>query len=296
VIVPAFNALPWMAETLRSICAQLMRDIEVIVVDDGSTDGTREFVTHFGQADRRVRCIAQRNGGIAEARNAGAAVAVGEFITFLDADDLWAPDKLTRQLELIQGRRDAAALTGIRRFSVTTEGVRELAETRPPSGDRSAGYLRSLMFLRSSEMVGIATCLAPRSEWASLGGYDASLSTAEDWDMWFRLARKFELLTVPGEPLQFYRKRADSVTTNSRVDRNFVAWRSILRKQLTMGGVSRADVRRAITSKRIECAETCRVQGDAASALRLLAGSLADPAVVLRPDFYVACARLVRGS
>jgi glycosyltransferase involved in cell wall biosynthesis len=296
VIVPAYNAMPFLAETLESICAQTIEDLEVIVVDDGSTDSTAEYTQEFGRCDARVRCLSIANGGVARARDSGVAAAAGRYVSFLDSDDLWAPAKLERQLALIRNRTDVAALTGIRRFSVEAGVKRWGFDTLPPAGKPSAEHLHRLLFLRNTEMVGIASCLAPTSVWRTLGGYDSSLVTAEDWDMWFRVARKLELEVVPGEPLQYYRKRSGSLTTQSNLDRDFNAWRTILRKQHFLGRVSSVDARRAIAMKRLECAEMNRVRGHTVDCLRDLACSLADPSLFMRRAFHKTCVRIVFGG
>jgi glycosyltransferase involved in cell wall biosynthesis len=294
VIVPAYNAMPWLAETLASICAQTMTDLEVIVVDDGSTDDTAQYALECSRRDSRVRCLSKPNGGLARARNSGMAEAVGRYLTFLDSDDLWAPEKLARQLQLIEGRPRTAVLSGIRRF-YDLGGARQWSfDTAPRGGLPGGDYLRSLLFLRNTEMVGIASCLAPAEAWRELGGYDPALATAEDWDMWLRAARRLEMQTVPGEPLQFYRKRAGSLTTQSSLDRDFDAWRTILRKQVSLGGVSAAVVRQAIAYKRLECAEMNRVQRRWRASLRDLWCSLASPTMLLRREFPQTSVRLLR--
>src|SRR5512134_3903793 len=100
VIIPAYNAEAFIADTVHSALNQTYRDLEVIVVDDGSKDGTRDRLDAFG---RRVRVHQQANSGVARARNAGVRLATGDWIAFLDADDLWLPHKIERQME----RREA---------------------------------------------------------------------------------------------------------------------------------------------------------------------------------------------
>ncbi len=97
VVVPAFNCAATITETLRSILRQTFADFELIVVDDGSTDGTPEIVGRF--SDPRIRLIRQRNRGLAGAHNTGIAAARGEFVGFCDADDLWMPEKLERHID-----------------------------------------------------------------------------------------------------------------------------------------------------------------------------------------------------
>jgi len=97
VVIPAYNAERYIGETLESVLAQTYRDFEVVVVDDGSTDGTREIVRGYGEP---VRLVEQPNSGPAAARNRGVREARGEFIAFIDADDLWLPEKLALQVPL----------------------------------------------------------------------------------------------------------------------------------------------------------------------------------------------------
>jgi hypothetical protein len=195
----------------------------------------------------------------------------------------------------MDGRPYTAVLTGIRRF-VEADGKRDwLHETSPAVGS-GVSYLRSLMHLPSSAMVCVATALAPLAIWRDIGGYDPSLATAEDWDIWLRAARRLSFVSVPGEPLQFYRKRAGSLTTQSNLMRDFAAWRIILRKQVSLGGTSAAEVRRAVAQKRLEVADIARAQGRTRLSLANLCCSVADPAMLLRMDFYRTFVRLIRGS
>src|SRR4051812_12704913 len=101
VIIPIYNAEQYIAETLLSALAQTHRNIEIIVVDDGSTDGSAAVVKLIAASDARVRLISQPNRGVAHARNCAIAEAQGEFIAPLDADDLWHPKKIERQIAAI---------------------------------------------------------------------------------------------------------------------------------------------------------------------------------------------------
>lgn len=123
IVVPCHNAQRWIGETLRSALAQTWPRIEIVVVDDGSTDDSLDIVKSFGDA---VRWSAGPNRGACAARNAGFALASGDYIQFLDADDLLPPDKIERQVEALAGRpRDAIATCGWRHFTSTTQGEPE---------------------------------------------------------------------------------------------------------------------------------------------------------------------------
>src|SRR6476646_4858301 len=97
IVIPCYNGERWLADAIQSCLAQTARDLEVIVVDDGSTDNSREVATREAMADARVKVITQENQGVGAARNAGLAMAAGEYVNFLDADDLLEPEKLAEQ-------------------------------------------------------------------------------------------------------------------------------------------------------------------------------------------------------
>jgi len=104
IIIPAYNSGKYIEDTLTSVCSQTFSDWECIVTDDGSSDGTRDTVRTFAEKDVRIRLIChEKNGGVAAARNTSIAAASGEYIAFLDADDIWEPEKLARTLTAAEG-------------------------------------------------------------------------------------------------------------------------------------------------------------------------------------------------
>ncbi len=104
MIVPAFNAEQTIVETITSICGQTLGNIEIIVVDDGSNDSMATVVEELGRKDRRILLLHQENAGVAAARNRGAAAARADRLAFIDADDLWHPDKLALQDQMMEER------------------------------------------------------------------------------------------------------------------------------------------------------------------------------------------------
>jgi glycosyltransferase involved in cell wall biosynthesis len=196
VVVPAYNAATTIGETLASILEQNVRDLEVLVVDDGSSDGTRDVVAQV--ADERVRLITQENGGAASARNTGIGEAAGHFIAFLDADDLWAPGKLSRHLAYL----DAHPHLGV----VQTGAVYVDPDLRVLEVRRSATTVDAVLeTLRFENMPAFpSTVVMRRSALDQLGGFDPSLVILEDWDFVLRSARAGLLGTLP-EPLTLYR-------------------------------------------------------------------------------------------
>jgi glycosyltransferase involved in cell wall biosynthesis len=186
IVIPVFNCEEVLAETLESVRAQTFRDFEVIMVDDGSTDGSATVARRFCEKDSRFHLIQQANGGISAARNAGIEKARGEWIAFLDDDDIWFPEKLTRQMQL--SREDPRANFLFTNYH-TWDGRRDLhlayAAKKPlPEGDTLKQLIFGFVYLPS-------TVTVRRQALLDAGLFDVTLKmAAEDWDMWLRLASR----------------------------------------------------------------------------------------------------------
>jgi glycosyltransferase involved in cell wall biosynthesis len=168
-IVPVYNGEAFLWEALDSIFAQTYRNLDVIVVDDGSTDGSRDLVAGY---PRPVQYIQQANSGPAAARNSGLRAARGELISFLDADDVWHPDKLRLQLELLEQHPElGACVTLIQNFWV--ESLRDEREA-------FRGHQREQPIPGYSSV----TLLARKSVFDAIGGFDTRLKHGDDTD-WF---------------------------------------------------------------------------------------------------------------
>src|SRR5581483_2375079 len=184
VIIPAYNRKAMLCEAVDSVLAQNYRDFELLVVDDGSTDGTtQELASRYGE---RVRVLRQANHGVAAARNLGIRSSNGEYIAFLDSDDLWRPKKLAVQMNFMEAdRRCRICQTGeiwIR------NGVRVNAKSkhRKPSGD---------IFRASLELclVSPSAVLMTRELFDEVGGFDETFPVCEDYDLWLRIARDYRV-------------------------------------------------------------------------------------------------------
>jgi glycosyltransferase involved in cell wall biosynthesis len=146
VIMPCYNAARYVGEALRSVCGQSPRPIEVIVIDDGSTDESAAIAEGFGPL---VRCARQENRGISDARNRGLALARGNVIAFLDADDVWTADSLTRRAEVLDTDTEADCVAGLVEQFVSPELPDEIrARLVCPEGASAARAAGSLLIRR----------------------------------------------------------------------------------------------------------------------------------------------------
>jgi glycosyltransferase involved in cell wall biosynthesis len=219
IIIPAYNAEPFIDASVQSALAQTCRDREVIVVDDSSTDRTPALLQAYGD---RIRVLRKRNGGAAAARNAGANAATGEWLAFLDADDLWEPAKLDRQLAL----STASPWSYTNRINIGTRGdVPELQSevTVMHAGDVFVPLLLEGNFMTSSSV------MIRRDVFQELGGFLTTEKNAEDWDLWLRVAARHPVAYC-AEPLVRYRFHAGGKSRNHR--RMAAARRSIVARAL----------------------------------------------------------------
>jgi glycosyltransferase involved in cell wall biosynthesis len=196
VIVPTHERRGLLALTLRTVLWQQEVDLELIVVDDGSTDGTAEAVAGLG--DRRIRVVRHDTPlGVSTARNDGIDVARGRWVAFLDDDDLWAPNKLAAQLAGVARSGAIWSYTG----DVKIDDQDRIIGGRPPPSPSEV-----MATLPSWNLVpgGCSSVMADRSTVVSIGGFDRQLVNLADWDLWIRLGRKGRPDHV-AEPLVAYR-------------------------------------------------------------------------------------------
>jgi glycosyltransferase involved in cell wall biosynthesis len=242
VIVPTYNCADFVATAVQSVLNQTERDFEVIVVDDGSTDDTDTALARFGDA---IRVVRRANTGVAAARNAGLALARGDWIAFLDADDYWVPTRLSTQLTALRGFPKAgfafsdfdvidASGTQLRPSGIRWK-YRSVRDPRAAawqgifqeshdfeSGDASecttayCGDVYRALFL--GNFVNTSSVLVRRRLISETSGFDTSLETEEDYDCWLRLARGTPFVFVDA-PLVAFRVRANQLTTSSQLER-----------------------------------------------------------------------------
>lgn len=208
VVIASYNYAHFVPLAIESALAQTMTDLEIIVVDDGSTDNTREAVAHFG-AHPQVRLEHIAHVGHPQAKNHGVRLARGEYVAFLDADDIWQPTKLARQLELFAGRPEVGVVY-TRRACIDVAGRALVVEETPLYRGR---VVEPLVF---DNFVCFSSAIVRRSLLGSGGCFDENLNDPIDYDLWLRLALRCQFDYVD-EPLVLYRVGHASMSrTNNR--------------------------------------------------------------------------------
>lgn len=181
VIIPAYNCEKFLDRALYSVLAQSWKNIEIIVVDDGSTDSTAERAARFGD---KITYVYQENAGASSARNNGIQIATGEYIAFLDADDSWVPSKLEVQVEVFL-RNPGMALVSTGSLYLNEELESEHNSLSSPSFDPAAVRLEDFQNLFENPYLATSTVMVATSVARDVGGFDTALVTAEDLDFYF---------------------------------------------------------------------------------------------------------------
>jgi glycosyltransferase involved in cell wall biosynthesis len=203
IVIPAYNSANYLPQALDSVLNQTFRDYEIIVVDDGSTDETEQVLAPYRGL---IRYIRKENGGPASARNAGIRQASGEYIAFLDADDIWLPDKLQSQIDFISKNPDLHVLfTDCAIFDQHGFVTSSIKENHNISARITFQDLLTKHFVPMSSIIVKRACLD------EIGLFDESLTGAEDYNLYLRLAQKFQFGYLD-KVLVYHRKHENSLS------------------------------------------------------------------------------------
>lgn len=202
VLIPAYNAAGSIRRAVDSVLAQTYSDLEVIVVDDGSTDSTRDVLANYGD---RICYIYQENQERSAARNNGIRNARGEYIAFLDSDDYWLPTKLERQMALFDEHPETGLVYSLA-YSIDANGRRLAISGAVP--ERAVDPLKTYCRLLLGNFIPGITPVIKRACCTSVGWFDVMLSQSEDWDYWLRVAQEHPVQAV-AEPLACFEVAAD---------------------------------------------------------------------------------------
>jgi len=208
IIVPTYNRAHLVTETIDSILAQTVKDFELIVVDNESTDNTEEVIKSY--TDRRIRYFQHQNNGlVAVNRNYGISKANGEYIAFCDDDDLWMPEKLERQVKLLDLNKELGLVYS---DSYIMDENGDLERDTLFSNSRP---LRGNVFdkLFQSNCIPTLTVMIRREVLSKVGGFDPKYIIAQDYDLWLRIAEHYPI-DFTEEPLAKYRIHGGSISRN----------------------------------------------------------------------------------
>ena len=280
VLLPVHNAAPYLAETLASVRAQTWVPLELVAIDDGSTDGSdrilKEAAQEWTASGRSMRVVHQPNSGAAAARNAALELAQGEFVAFLDADDRWPCDLLARLVATLDARPD---------LDMTFPRYRHIDAAGRPTGVMSAQSREALSIpgvmidtpIHSATGVVLRRGAAMRAGW-----FDTAMRGCIDLDYWVRIAalRDANIAGTP-EVLADYRKRTGQITGDWRVMERH--WLAVCDKLAAAGhGLSRAELSRGRSLHRLYCAAIAYDAGQHADSRRLVREAWRDdPAAVI---------------
>jgi len=208
VIVPAYNAGRTILETIASVQQQTFSDFELIIINDGSTDQTLGLLSTV--KDSRIKILSYENGGVSVARNRGMVHAKGEFIAFLDTDDLWTPDKLELQLAALQQNLEAGVVYSWTHF-MDEQG--KSLHTDKPVFYKGNVYAKLLV---ENFLISGSNPLIRRQALESVGEFEPTLTHGEDWDLYLRLAARWPFAVVP-KPQILYRQTSGSASSKIEV-------------------------------------------------------------------------------
>lgn len=216
IVIPVHNAGRFLAECLDSVLSQDFDDFELVAVDDGSTDDSLAILVHYRECDGRVRVVPGPRGGPAAARNRGLQAATGALIAFQDADDIWLPGKLRRQVEHLDSHPEhAIVFCQFAFWQADADG--RFPDPLRCAADRGRWQIPQPLsgWIYAEELqescIGMNTPLLRREVFERLGGFDEALLAGSDYDFWLRATFRFQAHKIP-DCLALYRIHAKGVT------------------------------------------------------------------------------------
>ncbi len=204
VIMPAYNATKFIGESINSVITQTYSKWELIIVDDGSEDDLKKIVDEFSEKDSRIKYVYQQNGKQGKARNTGIEHARGELVAFIDADDIWKPELLEKQIELMTNTGTDLVFANI---TIIDKNGNMTDEHRVVPAGKLEG-VNGIKILLQKNVIAVTTVVAKKEAVIKAGGFKTSneLQYAEDYDLWLRMLANANTFWCNQPALAFYRK------------------------------------------------------------------------------------------
>jgi glycosyltransferase involved in cell wall biosynthesis len=215
VIIPNYNYANFVCESIDSVLSQTYKNIEIIVVDDGSEDNSKEILKNYGN---QIKVVFQKNAGVSAARNNGVKESKGDYLAFLDSDDIWLPEKIEKQVEVFQKKTNLGIVhVGVKEI----DGEGNAIETKL---DGLSGWHSHelLLFSRSVVLGGGSGFMVSRKVFDEVEGFDLRLLTSADWDLFYRISCHYQIEFV-SEVLMKYRIHISNMHGNiARMEREML--------------------------------------------------------------------------
>jgi len=208
VITPAYNVEPYLGACIESVLSQTLTNLEIVVVDDGSTDGTADVLAKYAARDPRVRGFRGRNCGVSHARNVAMRHARGRYFTLLDGDDLWEPRFAETLVGILDRRPEIGIVSG---NGLNLRGALDGRPVRPwPAEGREVTFLDMIEHEDSMFIMSVFR----REVYEAIGGFNETLHRNEDYEYWLRAAAAGHRIVTHPQPLARYRRRGDSLSAD----------------------------------------------------------------------------------
>lgn len=208
IIIPAYNAKQYISETVQSVLNQTHTNWELIIIDDGSIDNTLEIIEAFAKTDSRIKYLTKHNSGVSDTRNKGLSMAKGEFISFLDADDIWNKENLEEKIKFIKKNDIDVAYSNCEKIDSNSNSLNNiLTGTDSP-------LLSDILLLRGNYITAPSGIVLKKSVLDKIGGFDTNLSNNADQELWIRiLSNNFKIKLIKNV-LWKYRVHNNNMSSN----------------------------------------------------------------------------------
>ena len=232
VVIPTYNCLDYLPKAIGSVLKQTHQDIELIIIDDNSNDGTSTYLASI--QDHRIVKLSTLGVGAPQARNLGIEKAIGEFIAFLDADDFWFPEKIERQLEFHQRYPEMAmSFTNYEHLTEDYEVIVDCFSYWSQFQNREEQFINidnPLEFIIENNVIGTSTVMVKADVFSQTDSFNADIKYGEDWELWLRMSENHQIGVLNSVEVG-YLMRATSVTQTEDLKlRNLASIETILQR------------------------------------------------------------------